>query len=412
VTLDAPEVSGASERPDPSAGSAGSAGSTLWDQIDSTVTAGRVSKAELPAAELRTGLSRVLIVGSGLIGTSIALALREQGVDVVLEDTSAGRLALAVELGAGRPREAADRFDLAVVAVPPDVVAVEVNRLQRLNLSRTYTDVTSSKAQPLAELQSIAGDMSTFLGSHPVAGREQQGPAAAHADLFIGRPWVLTPTSDTTATAESDVRALILACGATAVVMSAEDHDAALAAVSHLPHVVASVLAAQLAARPDSVLGLGGTGLADTTRIAAGDPALWTQILVSNASHIAEALVGFSRDVSELTTLLSLIANGDRSAVERLTAVLIEGKQGRDRIPAKRGERAADFVTVPIVVRDAPGELAALLRACGEAKINVEDVHVDHQPGRPLGVVDLSVRADAVASLVQALREKGWQVYS
>jgi hypothetical protein len=165
-------------------------GSTLWDQIDSTELSQRAPTEPVPAR-----LDRVLIVGSGLIGTSIALALREQGVDVVLEDSSAGRLALAVELGAGRPREESDRFDLAVVAVPPDAVATEVQRIQRLNLSRTYTDVASSKAQPLAELQLAGADMSTFLGSHPVAGREQQGPAAAHADLFVGRPWVLTPTS-------------------------------------------------------------------------------------------------------------------------------------------------------------------------------------------------------------------------
>jgi prephenate dehydrogenase len=133
---------------------------------------------------------------------------------------------------------------------------------------------------------------------------------------------------------------------------------------------------------------------------------------VANASHVSDALAGFSRDVSALAGLLDEIASGDHAAVDRLTATLAAGKLGRDRVPAKRGERAADFVTVPIVVRDAPGELAALLRACAEAQINVEDVHVDHQPGRPLGVVDLSVRADAVPDLVHALREKGWQLYS
>jgi prephenate dehydrogenase len=357
-------------------------------------------------------LHRVLIVGSGLIGTSIALALREHGVDVVLEDLSVGRLALAVELGAGRHREAADRFDLAVVAVPPGSVPSEIERLQRLDLSRTYTDVASSKAQPVSELETLGADMTTFVGSHPVAGREHSGPAAAHADLFIGRPWVITPTARTGAAALADVHGLITACGANAVTMSADDHDAALATVSHLPHLVASVLAAQLARRPDSVVGLSGTGLADTTRIAGGDPELWTDIVVANASHVATALAGFSEDVAALAGLIGLIANGDRSAVQQLTDVLATGKLGRDRVPAKRGERAADFVTVPIVIRDAPGELAALLRACADARINVEDVHLDHQPGRPLGVVDLSVRADAVPEVIRVVRENGWQLYS
>jgi prephenate dehydrogenase len=232
---------------------------------------GAPSARSVQPGRLRT----VLVVGSGLIGTSIALALREEGIDVVLEDTSAGRLALAVDLGAGRPRDLDDRFELAIVAVPPAAVPMEVMRLQRLNLSRSYTDVASSKAQPVSELEAMGADMSSYLGSHPVAGREHSGPAAAHADLFIGRPWVLTPVAASGDEAVADVRALIEACGANPFVMSPDDHDAALATVSHLPHLVASVLAAQLAERPESVLGLAGTGLADTTRIPSCGPRSW-----------------------------------------------------------------------------------------------------------------------------------------
>ncbi len=359
-----------------------------------------------------SGLRRVLVVGSGLIGTSIALALRQRDIDVVLEDSSAGRLALALELGAGRPLEPDDRFDIAVLAVPPSAVASELLRLQSLSLSRSYTDVASSKAGPLHEAELAGADMTLFLGGHPVAGRERSGPAAAHPDLFIGRPWVLTPTANTGAQVEIDVRALVLACGAIPVVMPADDHDAALATVSHLPHVVASVLAAQLVDRPAAVVGLGGTGLADTTRIAGGDPDLWTQILVANASHMAVALADFCSDVSAVADIFELIAEGDSEAIRDLNAMLTSGKAGRDRVPAKRGERATDFVTVPIVIRDAPGELAAVLRACAEAQINVEDVRVEHQPGRPLGVVELDVRADAVDALVKVLGDSGWQVYS
>jgi prephenate dehydrogenase len=357
-------------------------------------------------------LAKVLIVGAGLIGTSIGLALRDAGVDVALQDTAAGRLALAVELGAGRSAVEGERFDLAVLAVPPDAVAGELLRLQRLNIARTYTDVASAKAEPQRQAETLGADLSSYVGGHPVAGRERSGPAAAHSDLFIGRPWVVTSTQATSPDALAAVRALAESCGAVPVSMSAEEHDAALATVSHLPHLVASLLAAQLLDSDDATVGLGGTGLHDTTRVAAGDADLWTQILVANASHLATALTAFSADVSRTVADLQRIADGDLAATAALTRTLRSGAAGRARVPLKRGEPAAGFVTVPIVVRDAPGELAALLRALGDAGINVEDVRVEHEPGRALGVVEIDVREDAVPAVVSCVSDSGWQVYT
>jgi prephenate dehydrogenase len=357
-------------------------------------------------------LSKVLVVGAGLIGSSVGLALRGVGIDVALHDAAVGRLALAVELGAGRSAAGDERFDLAVVAVPPVAVAAELKRLQQLNIAQTYTDVASAKAQPQAEAESIGVDMRLYVGGHPVAGRERSGPAAAHDDLFVGRPWVLTPTPAATAEAVDAVRALATACGAVPVVMKADDHDAALATVSHLPHLVAALLAGQLVDAPAQTVALGGTGLHDTTRVAAGDAGLWSQILVANASHLAVALSSFADDVQRTVGDLERIADGDSEAVAALTATLLAGAQGRARVPLKRGVPAAGFATVPIVVRDAPGELAALLRALADAHLNIEDVRVEHQPGRPLGVVELDVRDDAVPALIACMRESGWQVYS
>lgn len=358
------------------------------------------------------GLHRVLIVGAGLIGTSIGLALRQRFVDVALEDRAPGRLALATELGAGRQSVVGERFDVAVVAVPPAAVASELLRLQRLNLARTYTDVASAKAQPQHEAETIGVDMSTYVGGHPVAGRERSGPAAAHADLFVGRPWVVTSTPAAAELAVTDVRALARACGAVPVSMTADDHDAALATVSHLPHLVASLLAAQLVSSDEATVALGGTGLHDTTRVAAGDPELWTQILLANADHLATALAGFASDVTRTVNDLQQVAAGDRAAAAALTETLQRGAAGRARVPVKRGQPAAGFVTVPIVVRDAPGELASVLRALGDAGINVEDVRVEHEPGRARGVVELDVREDAAAKLIACMQEAGWEVYS
>ena len=357
-------------------------------------------------------LRTVLIVGAGLIGTSIGLALRELDIDVALDDTAAGRLALAVELGAGRRRLDAETFDLAVVAVPPSSVAGELLRLQSSNLAATYTDVASAKAEPQLQGETIGVDFGSYVGSHPVAGRERSGPAAAHSDLFIGRPWVITPTERSTPAALAHVHALAAACGAVAVEMSADEHDAALAAVSHLPHLVAALLAAQLVDADAATVALGGTGLHDTTRVAAGDANLWTQILVANADHLARALDGFADDVHRVRTALQQIANGDSTAVDALTQVLRAGVAGRARVPLKRGVPAAGFATVRVLVRDAPGELAALLRALADAQINVEDVRVEHDPGRQLGAVELDVRDDAVPALIACVRESGWTLYS
>jgi len=210
----------------------------------------------------------------------------------------------------------------------------------------------------------------------------------------------------------ADVRALAEACGAIPVSMSADAHDAALATVSHLPHLVASLLAAQLVAAEEATVALGGSGLQDTTRVAAGDPDLWTQILLANADHLAVALARFTADLVRTVDDLERVAAGDADAIAALGATLRRGAAGRARVPVKRGQPAAGFVTVPIVVRDAPGELAAVLRALGDAGINIEDVRVEHEPGRARGVVELDVREDAAAALVACMTDHGWEVYS
>jgi prephenate dehydrogenase len=359
-----------------------------------------------------SGLHRVLIVGAGLIGTSIGLALRQRHIDVALQDSAPGRLALAQELGAGRTAVAGEWFDVAVIAVPPAAVAIELLRLQRLDLARTYTDVASAKAEPQGEAEALGADMSTYVGGHPVAGRERSGPAAAHADLFVGRPWVVTSTQKASEQAVADVHALAQACGAIPVAMSADAHDAALATVSHLPHLVASLLAAQLVSAEEATVALGGSGLQDTTRVAAGDPDLWTQILLANAGHLAVALARFADDLGRTVDDLERVAAGDGAAVAALSATLRRGAAGRARVPVKRGQPAAGFVTVPIVVRDAPGELAAVLRALGDAGINIEDVRVEHDPGRARGLVELDVREDAQSALIACMTDHGWEVYS
>ncbi|WP_182066677.1 prephenate dehydrogenase, partial [Curtobacterium sp. ME12] len=232
----------------------------------------------------------VRVVGAGLLGASIGLALREKGVDVVLDDVSPATLALAVDYGAGRRPAAGDQPELVVVAVPPDVVATVVERELAAHPDAVVTDVASVKSGPLAALVAAGADVSRYIGSHPMAGRERSGPTAARADLFVGRPWVIAGHDGITYQRAAVVEDLALDVGATVVPMDPESHDLAVAYVSHAPQLVSTLMASRLRDAPDGSLGLAGGGVRDVTRIAASDPGLWVQIIGANAGHIRPVL--------------------------------------------------------------------------------------------------------------------------
>jgi prephenate dehydrogenase len=219
----------------------------------------------------------VRIVGAGLLGASIGLALRERGVDVVLDDVSPSALELAVDYGAGRPGRPGELPELVVVCVPPDVVARVVAAELRAHPQALVTDVASVKVAPLEELRALGVDLSRYIGSHPMAGRERGGAISARADLFIGRPWVIAGHRDISYRRAAPVEQLALDLGALPIEMSAEEHDRNVALVSHAPQVVASLLARRLGGAGDSAVSLAGQGLRDTTRIASSDPELWVQ---------------------------------------------------------------------------------------------------------------------------------------
>jgi len=348
---------------------------------------------------------RVVVIGTGLIGTSVALALRERGDEVRLADRDPRSLRLAVELGAGEPlRDAGGPADVAVLAVPPAAVAATLLDAQKRDLARVYTDVASVKVQPLRDAAELGCDLSSFVAGHPLAGSERSGPAAARADLFLGRPWALCPAPGTSQPAVEAARALAEACGAQVVMVDAAEHDKAVALVSHGPHVAAAAVAARLEAAPEVALGLAGQGVRDVTRIAAGDPELWIGILSSNAAPVADVIDAVAAD---LAATAAALRSGAETAV---TALLERGGAGRHRLPGKHGDRAGTYAVVSVVIPDRPGELALLFQAAGVAGVNIEDVMIEHSPGRPVGVVELSVRPDAAQRLAGELRARGWSV--
>jgi prephenate dehydrogenase len=348
----------------------------------------------------------VLIVGTGLLGTSLGMALRRAGVDVRLHDLDADALAQAVDLGAGRPRGSGPAAGLAVVAVPPAVTAGVVADVLDQGLAEYATDVASVKVLPATQIRALAGEPGRYVGGHPMAGREVSGPGSALVDLFAGRPWVLCPDERTDPHAVTRALAVARLVGAIPVTMPAADHDAAVALVSHAPHLVAALVAGRLAGAPDHEIRLAGPGVSDVTRVAGGDPVLWTEILAANAAAVAAVLADLRADLDRALAALAS-AGGGR---DDLTRLLRSGTDGRGRLPGKHGAPPTAYATVEVVVDDRPGQLAALFADVGRAGVNVEDVRIEHSPGQQVGTVELDVRPGADATLTGALRAAGWRV--
>jgi prephenate dehydrogenase len=364
-------------------------------------------------------LGSAVVVGTGMIGTSIALALRERGVPVWLTDQDPAAARLAADIGAGTVLPDAlapggglpERVDLAVLAVPPAAVAPALATAQAAGLARWYTDVASVKEAVLGQARELGCDIASFLPGHPLSGRERSGPAAARADLFLGRPWVICPGPDTAPGAAAAVLALVRCCQAQLVPLPAAEHDRYVALVSHAPHVVAAAMAARLAGANQDALLLSGQGIRDVTRIAAGDSGMWAQILAANAAPVAEVLAAVAADLAAVAETLSEdAAHGAEPELKTLAGLLDEGTAGVARIPGKHSKPRRDDMVVQVVIPDVPGELARLFRAAGEAGVNIEDISIEHSPGLPVGVAELTVRPEAVARLTQALAASGWPV--
>lgn len=341
----------------------------------------------------------VEVVGTGLLGTSIALACRRAGLEVLLSDASPEHVRTASGLGAGRPRRPEDRPQLVVVAVPPDHLGEVIT--VALASGAVVTDVGSVKTEPLAAVAGLAG-AERYVGGHPMAGSERSGPLAASAALFDGRPWAVTPHAASTPEAVGLVEALVEVCGAVVVRLTPEEHDKAVARTSHVPHLLASLVAGRLAEAPTEHLQLTGQGVRDVTRVAAGDPGLYGQIVSANAAAVLE-LLGEIRD--RLDTVIGAVSAHDRRTLEKLLA---EGVAGTQAIPGKHGGPVRPMRSVFVSVPDHPGELARLFADAGASEVNIEDVHIDHDPGRPVGLVELVVEEARAEHLLSSLESRGW----
>ncbi|MFK4071916.1 prephenate dehydrogenase [Streptomyces sp. NPDC029674] len=321
------------------------------------------------------------VIGTGLIGTSVALAVSRRGVTVFLSDRDPAAARTAAALGAGLARTPAAPVDLAVLAVPPSQVGAVLAEAQERRLATCYTDVASVKAEPERAALSRAPDPDRYVGGHPLAGRERSGPLAARADLFQGRNWVLTPSPLTSDETFDRALELVALCGAVPVVMRSQDHDAAVAVTSHVPHLMASLMAARLREGPADLSRLAGQGLRDATRIAGGDSRLWGDILQANAPAIAGVLKDLHMDLSRLVPALDALATSGGQerdlGMRTLVDLLDRGISGLAEIPDARSRTSPEDPRVRVAVPGRPGELARLLAAVADLGVAADDARVE-----------------------------------
>lgn len=354
--------------------------------------------------ELRRGwqVSEVLIVGTGLIGASIGLALSSAGIQVHLADRVRAHAMVAAGLGAGSvdPPDPA-RLSLVVTAAPPDVLPEVIGQALKRYPSATVTDVGSVKAPIVEQVANLPGS-ERYVPSHPMAGSQYTGPLTADARLFVDRTWVITPLATNASCDIERVEWLALTCGARLVQMSPHDHDIAVAQVSHVPHLMSILTAGHLREVPKSHLQLAGQGIRDVTRIAGSDPELWRQILSTNAQAVRAELAGIKAD---LTELLAALDNPDE-----LEHFLHRGRIGALSVGGKHGKSVEEFASVVVEIPDEPRALARLFTDVADLGVNVEDVAIEHDQVRQVGYLAIQVKSNTADQLRAAIVDRGWEI--
>jgi prephenate dehydrogenase len=345
-------------------------------------------------------LSSVRIVGAGLIGTSIGLALSAKNLKVQMVDSNSRSQALATDLTGGSVIE---QPELIIVATPLKALSQVIEEQFALNPYSTFMDVCSVKTEPLSIVKASPLPLKQFVGTHPMAGREVGGAESARADLFRSRSWIITPTPESDPAAVAKVREMIVELGATPVELDAHSHDAAVAQISHLPQIAASLIASSLHGTPAEWLDLAGAGLRDTTRIAASDENLWKEIIHSNAHQIEKLLINLQNGIGAMIDSL-----GDQ---EKIAQIISKGRAGKALIPGKHGGIAREYTYLPIVIDDKPGQLAAIFNECAAMSVNVEDLAIEHSPGQLNALITLALSDDDALKLSNHLSAIGWNVH-
>jgi prephenate dehydrogenase len=381
--------------------------SAILDVLKQEVAADRRAPASPGvASERRRAVARLAVVGTGLVGTSVALAAGRTGTHCRGFDADRGVLERAMARGAMEPAaslaEAIADAELVVVAVPVGGAPAVVREVLEAGVGdAVVTDVASTK-RPLATLADRR-----FVPGHPLAGGATGGPGRAAADLFDAATWFLTPTDASSPESVELVERFVVSLGARPVRTDAAAHDRLLALTSHLPHALANLLmlrVAYAAADDDAPLAFAGAALREMTRVAGANAAVWSDIFVGNADEIAAALSGFRATLDELEQALR---TGDRDSLEASIATAAAARERLESFAYRTEPEQLNRIRVR--VPDRPGVLARITQILGAAQINLEDFELRHVSPDYGGVLVILVAgADNAARARELLRREGY----
>jgi prephenate dehydrogenase len=345
---------------------------------------------------------KLAVIGTGLMGASVALAARRRGDDVVGWDPEPDALAAAVAREALEPAgsldEAARNAELVVVAAPIAQLASTVAAVLAATSDATVTDVGSTKASVVA----AANGSPRFVGGHPICGSETRGAENATATLFENATWFLTPVAHTDPDRHRTVHGFVSDLGATPVAIDADAHDRLVAMTSHVPHVLANIVANQTGAsriEGHEPLSHAGGSLRDMTRVAGANPRIWVDIFLDNAGAIRGALAEHRRRIEQVEAALE---QGDAGFLARWIG---EASQNRRRMLEREYPDPGSLQRLRVHVPDRPGVLAGITQALGAERINIEDFELHHMSPERGGTLTLLVEGEGEAQRAAALLE-------
>ena len=346
---------------------------------------------------------RAHVVGLGLIGSSLGLALREQGWLVTGVDIDPTVTEAALAAGVIVASEPHDETSLVVIATPASVVA------------ETAQKILAATTNPHAIVTDVAGVKGTivdavadprFLAGHPMAGSELRGLTGARADLFRGCTWVLTPTAHTKPETYGTLHGILRELGANVVAVDADDHDRLVAVASHVPHLLAGALmneASRVAEQDAILLQLAAGGFRDMTRVAAGDTNIWPDVLFENREAISQSLQAIEERLANLRVALS---TNDHDTI---VGDLLSAASARRQLPG-RALHSENLAYLRVAVSDQPGVLAAVTMLASEMLVNIYDIEIAHRIEGSSGTLLLAIDERQAESFRDALVERGFEV--
>lgn len=363
-----------------------------------------------------TFYGRVALLGTGLIGGSLGIRLRERRLvkEVIGYDRDPDSLRLARERGAidrAAPslEEAVRGARLIILAVPVLSMTALVEQVRpALQMGAVISDVGSTKAEVVSRLSSLIPPETYFIGGHPMAGSEEAGISHADPAMLENAIYVLTPAGNTPPEAVDRLASLVKATGAQPLILDPVEHDRVVALVSHLPHLVAAALAGSVSrgARTELIRTLAAGGFRDTTRVALGNPEIWRDICISNAAAILEAMAGFEVAFKELAGLV------ERREARPMEKVLQKARDFRRSIPHRGRGILPELYEIAVLVPDNPGVIGELASLLGRAGINILSIEILHVRELEVGSLRLGFRESSHRqAALELLREKGYRAH-